>query len=522
VIPPSTAVPPPGTGASRGWKPATAAFAFAVLAALVAYRDTVASFVQVWQNSATFAHGFLIVPISAGLVWLRRRTLQPLAPRPYPIALLMLPLLGLTWFVGHATDTFLVEQLSLVAMIPALAVVCFGPRAARSQAFALGFLFFTVPFGPHFQPFLMKVTADFVVRALKISGIPVVREGLFFAIPGAKWRIVEACSGLHFLVSGLALACLYGFWVYRKVWKRVLFAACTIAALILANGIRAYLIVLVGYLSHMRLGMGYEHNAIGWLVFMVVMAILFGAGLVLRDRTAPTGAPPDLGASGHAVPPFARPTGWIGVAGVAAVALGVWPTLLANLPEPGPGRPTTPISAPEPRGGWFYEPDTLPVPRPVFVGATSETTRAYAKDGAMVQCYLAFYEHQHQGRELIQFENVVVPRNDARWWELGDRNRHVRWDGGRLAVRETDVRDRSVHVVVWHWFWYPDEFTASPERAKVLQARASLLRRGDHAAVVVLYAPEGVDRDASADLRQFLQEMLPSIRSSLRKADEGR
>src|SRR5262245_10495557 len=278
MIPPSRVAGAPAAGVSRGWKTATAAFSFTILVAFVAYRETLASFVHVWQNSATFAHGFLVVPISAGLVWLRRRSLGALAPRPYPIALLMLPLLGLSWFVGHATDTFLVEQLSLVAMIPALVVVCFGPGVARSQAFALGFLLFTVPIGPHFQPFLMNFTADFVVRALRISGIPVVREGLFFAIPGARWRIVEACSGLNFIVSGLALACLYGFWAYRKTWKRVLFAACSVAGMILANGIRAYLIVLVGYLSEMRLGMGYEHNAIGWIVFMVVMAILFVAG----------------------------------------------------------------------------------------------------------------------------------------------------------------------------------------------------------------------------------------------------
>jgi hypothetical protein len=53
-----------------------------VLAALVwllaFYGDTILSMVVIWLHSETFAHGFLIVPISAWLVWQRRHALSAL------------------------------------------------------------------------------------------------------------------------------------------------------------------------------------------------------------------------------------------------------------------------------------------------------------------------------------------------------------------------------------------------------------------------------------------------------------
>lgn len=503
----------------RGFRPATAAFAFVLLATLVTYRETLASFVHVWRNSATFAHGFLIVPICAYLIWRKRRTLESLTPRPYPPALLLLPLLGLAWLVGHATGTLLVEQLSFVAMVPALVVVFFGPQVARSQAFALGYLFFAVPFGTGFQPSLMDFTADFAVRALQISGVPVVREGLYFATPGAKWRIVEACSGLHFLVAGLALACLYAYWVYQKPWKRLAFAGCAIAALVIANGVRAYAIVLVGYLTHMRLSMGLEHNAIGWAIFMVVMAALFAVGSRFRDPAPSSDTASGVAEGGPFTPPSARPARWIRMAAVSMVAIGFWPLLVSHLARTEPGRPAAAISAPEPRDGWALEPDHALDWRPAYVGASSETARAYTKDGATVQCYLAFYDRQQEGRELIQYQNVIVVTRDPRWHNRGERDRRIPLGRETIVVRETDVRDPSTRLLVWHWYWVPDEFTASREWAKLLQARASLILRRDHAAVVVLSTPAVDDRDAAEDLQRFAGDMLPSIRKALLEAE---
>ena len=54
------------------------------------YCDTVWSIVAIWERSDTFAHGFLIVPISAWLIWQRRHVLAALELRPNFLALPLL------------------------------------------------------------------------------------------------------------------------------------------------------------------------------------------------------------------------------------------------------------------------------------------------------------------------------------------------------------------------------------------------------------------------------------------------
>jgi len=502
----------------HGWTLPTALFSAVLLLTLIVYDETAASFISVWSHSDTFSHGFLIVPICAFLVWRKRDALASLTPRPHPIALALLLPLGLSWLLGRATGTLVVEQFSLVGMLPALVCGFFGPKVTRSLAFPLGYLFFAVPFGDVLQPPLMKFTADFTVGALRMTGVPVSREGLYLSTPVAEWRVVEACSGLRFLVSGFALGCLFAYLAYRRTWKRLAFATLSIVIPIIANGLRAYVVVLVGYLSEMRLGRGFDHYAYGWLIFSFVMVAFFAAGAAFRDRIPPEMALPGVTERGRGAP-SAGAVRWSAVAAMAVVTLLFWPGYFALTSRPHPRTRQSPIAPPPPRSGWAMESNPALAWRPAFTGAASETICAYAKGGATVHCYIGFYERQRQGRELIQYGNVIVDPEDRNWRVLGERDRAIRWQGESLVVRETGIRAPALRLLVWHWYWLPDEFTTSPVRAKFLQARASLLLHRDHAALIVLYASVIDDRDAAGALREFVGEMLPSIRFALHRAE---
>ena len=78
-----------------------------------------------------------------------------------------------------------------------------GTEVARRIAFPLGFLFFAVPFGDFLTPWLVDRTADFTVVALRATGIPVFREGTEFVIPTGSWSVVQACSGIRYLMASV-------------------------------------------------------------------------------------------------------------------------------------------------------------------------------------------------------------------------------------------------------------------------------------------------------------------------------
>ena len=83
------------------------------------------------------------------------------------------------------------------------------------MAFPLGFLFFAVPIGDFMLPQLMEWTADFTVLALRLSGVPVYREGLQFIIPSGAWSVVEACSGIRYMIASVTVGCLFAYLSYR-------------------------------------------------------------------------------------------------------------------------------------------------------------------------------------------------------------------------------------------------------------------------------------------------------------------
>ncbi|MGH7680481.1 MAG: exosortase A [Candidatus Eiseniibacteriota bacterium] len=491
----------------RDWRTAATLFAVTLLALAVAYRETLSSFLMVWRGSDTYGHGFLIVPICVTLVWRKRDLLSTLTPIATPAALLLLLPVGFAWLVGRVTNTLVVEQLSVVAMIPISVCAFFGLRVTRALAFPLGFLFFAVPFGSELQPWLRRVTADLAVSGLRATGIPVAREGLYLTTPVGEWRVADACSGLRFLVSGFALGCLFAHLMFQTARKRLLFGALSLLVPILANGLRAYVLILVGTTTDLRLGRGFDHYVVGWLAFSLVMAALFSVGFLYRDPPPPP-TPAGHPREARGLAGSRRSVAWTAV---AVLSLVVWPWLQATRYPESIDTGLPPIAAPR-VPGWSEVPDSSSW-KPAFSGASSECLASYVKDGARVRCYVASYVNQRQGRELIQSSNAIVNPDDPIWREMGERQRRI--DGAGLLVHETDLRARDARALVWHWYWLPDEFTASPVRVKLLQARARLSLHRDPAAVIVLMAPVRADRNAAADLQTFLRDATPALRSSL-------
>jgi len=173
------------------WRPLLPPLLLLLAALIVLYRDTAESMVTIWSRSDTFAHAFLVPPIVAWLIWRRRDRLAEVSPRPVGWVLLLMAAVSFVWLLGELAETNSVPQLAftvlLVLAVPALA----GMAATRAMLFPLAFLFFAVPIGEFMLPQLMNWTADFAVLALRLTGIPVYREGLRLVIPSGTWSVVE-------------------------------------------------------------------------------------------------------------------------------------------------------------------------------------------------------------------------------------------------------------------------------------------------------------------------------------------
>ena len=488
----------------------------ATLAALVAvsllFYPTLASMVDIWIRSETFTHGFLILPISLWLVWERREGLLRLTPRPeYRVLWLMLPV-GFLWLLAWLVDVLVVQQLAFVALLILVVWALLGNRVARYLMFPLGFLFFAVPMGEALIPPMMDFTADFTVNLLRLTGIPVYREGTFFSIPSGNWSVVEGCSGVRYLIASVTLGVLYAYLTYTKTWKRLLFVGVAIVVPVIANGLRAYMIVMIAHLSDMRLALGIDHYIYGWVFFGIVIFILFALGAFWRDPPAPLPLPEASG--------VARPgSPWPALAAVLAVAA-LWPGLGLTLERKAPaaiGQVT--LTVPPGRGDWAAL-DRIPWDwRPQILNPDARIAQAYVDAGHPVALYAGFYLTQRQGAELINSQNIMVRQKHPVWSNKGERHFAVDLGNRRIEVVRAKLESAGLNLAAWYWYRVGDRYTINPYWAKVMEAAARLFGLRRDGAFLVVAAPYEEDpREAEPRLKDFLRVMLPAVEHSLDEA----
>src|SRR3569623_193450 len=316
----------PDGGRAHVWRAPLAMVSVAVLALFGIYWETEASMVAVWSRSETFTHGFLILPISLFLVWQRRGELARYTPAPDLRPLPLLVVLGVLWLLAHYACGLVIEQRAMIAMVPVVVWAILGRQVTWALLFPLFFLFFAVPMGEELIPPLMDFTADFTVAALQLTGIPVFREGTFFEIPSGHWSVVEGCSGVRYLIASVTLGCLYAYLTYRSPLRRGIFVALSFAEPVIANGLRAYMIVMLAHLRDMRLALGVDHFVYGWDFIGLVMLLLFWLGSFWREAKAHAAAPPATIATPAAPPPLRAASPWRAGVIVAALLL-IWPAL---------------------------------------------------------------------------------------------------------------------------------------------------------------------------------------------------
>lgn len=473
------------------------------------YGDTVQTMVATWLSSETFAHGFIILPISLWLVWRRRWFVQRFAPHPNFWMLIPLAMAALVWLLANLGSVAVVQQYALVIMILFMIATILGNEVVRQIAFPLLFLLFAVPFGEVLLPLLMEQTADFTVFALRLTGIPVYRDGLYFALPSGSWSVIEACSGLRYLIASVTLGVLYAYLTYRSPRRRAIFVLLSIIVPIVANWLRAYMIVMIGHLTTMKHAAGVDHLIYGWVFFGVVMAILFWAGAYWREDSASGEIIPNSPARNEPLLPFAWKAilpATLAAAGIVAAA----PALASHLQ--GHLREQFVLDVPRESPEWQRVPDAATDWTPRFMNPSARIVQTYARSTRPVQLFIWYYRNQRPGAQLISSRNTLVQSADPIWAIAGSEYRTLNVRGSEIKLIESKLRSGNSRLLVWHWYWIDGQYTSNAYWAKLLQARSMLMGRGDSAAAIIVAAPYSLNPSEVVDqLQDFLGSMIPAV-----------
>jgi len=479
------------SGLPPAWRLPLLSLALLLGFAALLFAGTATSMAATWQRSETFAHGWAILPISLWLIWERRAALATRVPVPVRAVVPLAGAVGLVWLLGEVTGTLIVQQYAFVALLIGACVGVLGLKVAHIIAFPLAFLFFAVPFGEGLIPPLMDFTAHFSVALLRASGIPVFQEGTFISLPSGDWSVVEGCSGVRYLIATVTLGCLYAFLTYRSPWRRALFLLASVIVPIIANGLRAYMIMIIGHLSDMQLAGGVDHLLYGWVFFGIVIFVMFAVGAYWREAPEPIADP--LAHDLQDTLPRLRPAAWPVVVGYALVLL-TFPAW-AWLSRPDTQLP--PLELPSTlaglerasaRTGSGWEAETLGADQRVTAvyhrldsgpGSAGGDATGHPAPRDWVHVEVACYAVSRQDAELLNSQNRLL-RQKHPDWQLLPGGTHPSGLARPETVRSAELRSRhpgGERLLVWDWWWLGGEHFTHPHYGKL---REGLLRLTGH------------------------------------------
>jgi exosortase A len=443
---------------------------------LIFWRDAM-DMVEIWWNSSTFNHCLLIIPILYWLVATRRDMLAQLTPQAYWPALIYVATGALIWLLGDAAGLAVARQLGLIMMMQGSVSAVLGWNVTRGVLFPVFYMFFLLPVGEEAVPMLQTLTAKMCMTMLSWSGIPAHINGIFITTPGGYFKVAEACSGVKFLIAMIAYGALVANLCFTGWGRRTGFMAVCVIVPVIANGLRAFGTIYIAEYTGTEFASGFDHVFYGWIFFGIVIAIVMATGWRFFDKRAdaPAFNPADLQSQ-----PRGRISARAAVAGVlvvAALPVG-WSAAVQAQASPIPAQITLPKVQ-----GWqvvSYTPRYAWTPR--FAGANHTLIGRYRNAaGIEADVFIALYDRQSEGRELIGFGQGAVDR-DSEWAWTADMPAPTNGKAERITAPGPVARD------VVSFYRVGGMTTGSATQVKLATLRARLLGGNQQAAAILVSA----------------------------------
>jgi exosortase D (VPLPA-CTERM-specific) len=472
----------------------------AVVLLLLSHYESLLRLYSVWTEREEYGFGLIVPFVAAFLVWQRKDLIEQCrfegswAGVAALACGLGLAVLGKLSTLGtFTTYAFLLSLFGLVLS------GC-GWKGVRLLAGPLLILFFMVPLPNlllvEINVKLQLLSSQLGVALIRLAGVSVYLEGNVIDLGTMKLQVVEACSGLRYLLPLLTLGFISAYFYKVALWKRVVLVLSTIPITILMNSARIAVVGITAEYFGKAAAEGFLHDFEGWVVFMlsigamlVVMVLLARVGGDRRSLREIFGmelpSPTPRGAA-----PLDRPlpSSFLAATGLLVITAAV----LSFMPEPHFDAPARrDLSAfPLELGGWRGRTEPLD-PGYLDVLKLDDYLLADYADGAgsAVNAYIAYYASQRDsnsnhsprgclpgdGWEIQSFTESVLPGASP--------------DGVPLPVNRVVIQKGESRQLVYYWFPQRGRLLTDEYAVKLWILRDLVVRGRSDGALVRLVTP---------------------------------
>jgi exosortase A len=490
------------------WRNAGPLVVILLVLTLALYQQTVLYLADIWGqfDIGEYAHGYLVLAISGYLVIVSRERWLSLSPEPEYRALILVIAASLLWLVAALADVQMLQSVALLILLLGMFWVVLGNQVIRVLAFPILFIFFAIPIWFPLSPVLQDLAADSVFSIIRLLGVPAMRQDNMIILPAGRLSVEEACSGLRYLLAALTLGTLYAYMYYSSLRARLMVVLISAGSAVLANILRVFIVVYLGYATEMQHPLVDSHLSLGWYLFAGLVALLLVFDAFLHKEA--TKAEQEEVVKQHSVKMSGESKTYLKHYFVLVAGLG-----LVISAAPGvayvAGQRVVEMAAheapelPPGVGGWasINNPDDTWMP--VYHGAVTQK-QFYSRNGDEAVLFMGYYAAQSQGKELINDLNHIA--NGDVWYTVYPKAQ-IKTAGRRVVLEQVLKNDAKKQRLVWYWYNIAGMTTTNRYEAKVLQVLGLLMGK-PHAYVIAV----AVRVDDNIDhARQILEDFVASI-----------
>lgn len=503
------------------------------------YFDSLVFLFNHWIGSDDYSHGMFVPLISLFLTWQSRHRIVAAgtASSWWGMAIVLPGLL--LFLVGELATLYVLQHLSLWIVFVGLVIGAIGLKASRTITFPLCYLLTSIPL-PTFlyaglSSQLQLWSSTLGVACLQLVGVTAFREGNVIDLGPVQLQVVEACSGIRYLLplTSLALLCAYLF--KDRMWKRIILVLSSIPISILVNGFRIGMIGVLVEWHGQGASEGFAHLFEGWVIFMASLGLLIlemwflagigsnGQTVSLQDRftwAADTleaqGLRPEATASN--LQPQASASLFPGPAYLFSVALlipvALASSFLGQRIEVPPDRALF-VDFPMHLEGWTGTSLSLEQQYIDALRFDDYVLAEYRHDGSQpVTFYSAYYRSQRKGQSAHSPQSCLPGGG----WEISSlKNLDFAPVSGlahQLHANRAVIEKGNQKQIVLYWFKQRDRILTSEYLVKFYLFWDALLRaRTDGALVRIasLVGPGETEEIVDHRMRQFVSAMQPEL-----------
>ena len=233
-----------------------------------------------------YSYGYLIPLVVLYIIWDKRERLASIAGKFSWKGFLFVGVAFCLFWLGELGGEYLTLYISLWFMITGLLWVHLGWNKLKALAFPLVMLLTMFPL-PNFlygkvSLQLKLISSKLGVYMMQAAGMSAFRQGNIIDLGFTQLQVVDACSGLRFLISLIVLALLLAYFTRMSFWKKAVVVISAVPLSVITNSLR---IAVTGILHEhfgARVADGFFHGFSGVLIFMVSLALLLVEIWVLK------------------------------------------------------------------------------------------------------------------------------------------------------------------------------------------------------------------------------------------------